>query len=44
VASVKQRVLRVDTRRLAAALARVLASASPQAEAEQAFRTGALAH
>ncbi|MBT9490251.1 MAG: phosphoenolpyruvate--protein phosphotransferase [Rubrivivax sp.] len=37
VASVKQRVLRADTRRLAAAVARVLAAESPAAEAASLF-------
>ena len=37
VASVKQRVLRADTRRLSAAVARVLAAESPAAEAARLF-------
>ncbi len=44
VASIKQRVLRVDTRRLRAALAAVLAADSPQAEAERAFGSATLPH
>ncbi len=37
VSSIKQRILRADTRRLASALQRVLASENPQVEATQAF-------
>ena len=42
VPSVKQRVLRADTRRLAAALHRVLAAEQPAVEAQAAFGGGTL--
>jgi phosphotransferase system enzyme I (PtsI) len=44
VASIKQRVLRADTRRLTAALSRVLAADDPAAEAAQAFGPAAALH
>jgi phosphotransferase system enzyme I (PtsI) len=37
ISAIKQRILRADTRRLASALQRVLASENPQAEAARAF-------
>jgi phosphotransferase system enzyme I (PtsI) len=40
IAAVKQRVLRADTRRLAARLDRVLTADDPQAEATLAFAAG----
>jgi phosphotransferase system enzyme I (PtsI) len=40
IASVKQRVLRADTRRLESAMPRVLNSTQPEAEARQAFLHG----
>jgi len=42
IPSIKQRILRADTRRLASALERVLASENPQAESARAF-TGLVA-
>ena len=42
VASIKQRVLRADTRRLAAVLSRVLGADDPGAEAARAFGGGGL--
>ena len=44
IAAVKQRVLRVDTQRLAGALQRVLAAESPEAEAAEAFAADASVH
>jgi phosphotransferase system enzyme I (PtsI) len=44
LASVKQRVLRADTRRLASGLARVLAAESPALEAAAAFAGAAAVH
>ena len=44
VPSVKQRILRADTRRLAAALPRVLAAESPQAAADEAFGAASKPH
>jgi len=44
VAAVKQRVLRADSRKLAAGLHRVLAADDPAAEAEMALRSGAVSH
>jgi phosphotransferase system enzyme I (PtsI) len=44
VAAVKQRVLRADSRKLAAGLHRVLAADDPAAEAETALRSGSVAH
>ena len=41
ISSIKQRILRADTRRLASALRRVLASESPQLEAARAFASSA---
>ena len=39
ISSIKQRILRADTRRLAAALPRVLSAETPQAEAARTFAT-----
>ncbi len=44
VATIKQRVLRADTRRLAAALAAVMSAPSPEAAAAQAFGSGRKPH
>jgi phosphoenolpyruvate-protein phosphotransferase (PTS system enzyme I) len=41
ISSIKQRILRADTRRLASALHRVLAAESPQLEAARAFASPA---
>jgi phosphotransferase system enzyme I (PtsI) len=41
IASIKQRVLRADTRRLHGSLARVLAADNPQLEAAEAFAPAA---
>jgi phosphotransferase system enzyme I (PtsI) len=41
IPSIKQRILRADTRRLSGALARVLASDNPQAESVRAFSAAA---
>lgn len=41
ISSIKQRILRADTRRLASALHRVLASENPQLEAARAFASAA---
>ena len=44
VASIKQRVLRADTRKLAGALASILGAESPQEAAELAFGAGTRLH
>jgi phosphotransferase system enzyme I (PtsI) len=41
IPSIKQRVLRADTRRLLVALQRVLEADAPQSEAASAFASGA---
>jgi phosphotransferase system enzyme I (PtsI) len=41
IPSIKQRVLRADTRRLASGLVRVLAADNPQAEAVRSFASAA---